>query len=256
MMKNIFKSLSITLLSLIICGCSGPKAGDVITNSTGMKLFYVPAGEFMMDRNFGKHDEMPALRVKLSQDFFMGQFEVTQEQWKAVMGTNPSKFKGDNNPVEQVNWNEAMEFCKKLSAKDGRTYTLPTEAQWEYACRAGRAGSAVKYSFGDSASSLGDYAWYADNSGKKTHPVGLKKPNIFGLYDMHGNVWEWCMDWDEKGYYTKESSVDPVGRQSARNRVIRGGGFGDDVGSCAVFSRLSCYPYFHGGYIGFRVCLD
>jgi len=218
-----------------ISGDFGPSQGDVILNSIGMKLVYIQAGDFMMgsglspsqvSSQFGGNadwykDEHPQHKVKISEGFWMGQTEVTQAQYRAVMDTNPSNFKGDNNPVEQVNWSDAMEFCKKLSQKEiGRTYTLPTEAQWEYACR---AGTSTVFSFGNSESSLGDYAWYKSNSNDKTHPVGQKRPNDFGLYDMHGNVWEWCRDWYDSGYYNKNIITDPENTQGDSNRVLRGG---------------------------------
>jgi formylglycine-generating enzyme required for sulfatase activity len=218
-----------------ISGDFGPSQGDVILNSIGMKLVYIQAGDFMMgsglspsqvSSQFGGNadwykDEHPQHKVKISEGFWIGQTEVTQAQYRAVMDTNPSNFKGDNNPVEQVNWSDAMEFCKKLSQKEiGRTYTLPTEAQWEYACR---AGTSTVFSFGNSESSLGDYAWYKSNSNDKTHPVGQKRPNDFGLYDMHGNVWEWCRDWYDSGYYNKNIITDPENKQGDSNRVLRGG---------------------------------
>jgi eukaryotic-like serine/threonine-protein kinase len=141
-------------------------------------------------------------------------YEVTQGEYERVMGTNPSHFKGDPRlPVETVSWQDAMTFCERLSAlpaerSAGRVYRLPTEAEWEYACR---AGSTTIYSFGDSEGSLGDYAWYDSNSGSKTHPVGQKRPNAWGLYDMHGNVWEWCSDWYDGSYYASSPVDDPTG---------------------------------------------
>jgi len=159
----------------------------------------------------------------------MGVTEVTQEQYQAVMGTNPSWYKGATNPVDGVSWNDATEFCKKLSEKTHQTVRLPTAAEWEYACR---AGTQTAYSFGDDPSALGDYAWNYGNrgSGGRIHPVGQKKPNAWGLYDMHGNVWEWCEDWfgeDPKGPVT-----DPSGPATGTLRVQRGGSVGnpdDDV---------------------------
>ena len=235
-----------------VSGYYGPSPGDVMTNSIGMKLVYIPAGEFMMGSNTGGSDEKPAHKVKLSKGFYMGVYEVTQSQYRAVMGKSPSKFKGDNNPVEQVSWDDATEFCRKLSQKEGETYTLPTEAQWEYACR---SGSSSVYSFGNSESSLGDYGWYSSNSGSKTHPVGTKKPNDFGLYDMHGNVWEWCRDWYAKDYYSKGSAVDPKNTQSSSVRVIRGGGWGNLANRCRSAGRRRDGPGSRSSGIGFRVVL-
>jgi formylglycine-generating enzyme required for sulfatase activity len=172
-----------------------------------------------------------------------------------VMGVNPSHFKGDNLPVETVRWIEATEFCKKLSRKDGKTYRLPTEAEWEYACRAGSTGA---YSFGSSQSSLGDYAWYGyGKSGKRTHPVGTKRPNAFGLYDMHGNVWEFCRDFYDSGYYNKSIRTDPEKTQSnAIGRVLRGGGWDGDAGICRSAYRFGNHPRRRSGSFGFRVVLS
>jgi len=151
---------------------------------------------------------------------------VTQAQWKSVMGTSPSRSTGSDLPVEQVSWNDCMEFCTKLTKSEHASgalprdwkYTLPTEAQWEYACR---AGTTTKYSFGDSGTQLGQYGWFDNNSGSKTHAVGSKKPNLWGFKDMHGNVWEWCLDW--YGDYPSSSVSNPSGPSSGSDRVIRGG---------------------------------
>jgi formylglycine-generating enzyme required for sulfatase activity len=173
-----------------------PKPAD-FTNSIGMEFVLIPAGAFEMgspSNEAGRDDDDgPIHQVTIKNAFYMGKYEVTQEQWRAVMGDNPSYFTGnDNLPVEQVSWDDVQEFIRKLNAKEGTDkYRLPSEAEWEYACR---AGTTTRYSFGDSESRLGEYAWYTDNSGSKTHPVGQKKPNPWGLYDMHGNVWEWVLD--------------------------------------------------------------
>jgi formylglycine-generating enzyme required for sulfatase activity len=167
-----------------------------------------------------------AHQVTLTKPFELGVYEVTQEQYEKVMvGTTPSRIKGSQNPVENVSWNDAVEFCRKLSElpgekKAGYVYRLPTEAEWDYACR---AGTTTAYSFGDSESELGDYAWHYKNSRDTTHPVGGKKPNPWGLYDMHGNVSEWCQDWH--GSYPSGSVTDPTGAASGSSRVLRGGSF-------------------------------
>jgi formylglycine-generating enzyme required for sulfatase activity len=193
------------------------KAVVSIVNSIGMRFVPIQAGTFTMGEGEQAH------QVTLTQAFHLGQYEVTQEQYERVMGKNPSKFKGKQNPVEMVKWNDAVEFCRKLSELSeeksaGIVYRLPTGAEWEYSCR---AGTTTKYSFGDSSSELGDYAWYSKNSGKTTHPVGGKKPNPWGLYDMHGNVWEWCQD--RYGDYPSGSVTDPTGAASGSVRVSRGG---------------------------------
>ena len=224
-----------------------------ITNSVGMKLVWIPAGDFMMGSDSGESDEKPIHSVRISKGFYMGQTEVTQAQYTAVMGTNPSNFKGDNLPVETVSWNEVMEFCRKLSREEGKTYSLPTEAQWEYACR---AGSATTFSFGNSESALGDYAWYSSNSGSKTHQVGTKKPNSFGLYDMHGNVWEWCSDFYDSNYYNRSGNIDPENTNSASHRVLRGGSWHSGAYGCRSAHRYWSTPGNRSSSIGFRIVLS
>ena len=177
----------------------------------------------------------------------MAKTEVTQAQWNAVMGNNPSNFKGDNLPVEQVSWNEAQDFLEKLNAKIGNTdrgkMMLPTEAQWEYACRAGELGPF-------SGGTIDEVAWYNDNSKGKTHPVGMKKSNAWGLYDMHGNVWEWCADWYDAEL---EGGVDRSGPASGSDRVYRGGSWNYDAYGCRAANRLNYSPSFSYNDGGFRV---
>ena len=212
--------------------------------------------------------EKPQHQVRITRPFFLGIHEVTQGQYQAVMGENPSQFKGsDDLPVEQVSWLDAVLFCNKLSEQEKKTpfyringrevtiaggngYRLPTEAEWEYACR---AGSTTLYPFGDDMSKLGDHAWYESNSGLKTHPVGQKRPNAWGLYDMLGNVWEWCQDWYEDGYYRASPPADPPGPSEASYRVIRGGSWNDNARYCRPASRYGSAPEYRGDYLGFRV---
>ena len=201
-----------------------------------MKLVLIPAGTFVMGSpsdevgRIGKGgkvyqgNEGPQHRVWITKPFYMSVTEVTQAQYMVVTGNNPSKYKGANRPVEQVSWNDAVAFCKRLSAAKKRTFRLPTEAEWEYACR---AGTQTRFSFGESDEDLGQYAWYKANSGGQTHPVGEKKPNPWGLRDMRCNVWEWCMDW--YGDYTKAEAKDPVGPLSGSRRVLRGGSWYNHV---------------------------
>lgn len=199
-----------------------------ITNSIGMRLKLIPAGKFLMGSPETEvvrdHDEGPQRVVSITEPFYLGVYEVTQAEFERVIGTNPSRFTGARNPVESVSWEEAVSFCRQLSQLPeeqaaGHAYRLPTEAEWEYACR---AGTTTAYSFGDAGVGLGEYAWYNGNSGGTTHPVGEKPPNSFGLYDMHGNVWEWCSD--RYGGYP-DNTVAP-GRQMPSNSsdfVLRGG---------------------------------
>jgi formylglycine-generating enzyme required for sulfatase activity len=230
--------------------------GKGMTNSIGMKLVYIQPGEFQMGSNDGEDDEKPLHTVKISKGFYMGIYEITQEQYQKVMGNNPSHFKGEDNlPVETVSWDAAVEFCKKLSQKEGKTYRLPTEAEWEYACR---AGTTTKFSFGEDESRLGDYAWYRQNSGSKTHLVGTLKPNAWGLYDLHGNVWEWCQDWYATDWYSKTPAENPLNESygDKKKRILRGGGWSYLALNCRVSNRNSSNPFYRLSYFGFRVVLD
>jgi len=231
---------------------SGRSALGSITfmNSIGMVFVLIPAGEFMMGSNDGEYDERPVHQVRISQPFYLGKYEVTQEQWQAVMGRNPSRFTGAPTlPVEQVSWEEVQTFVRALNAREGGTaYRLPTEAEWEYAAR---AGSTTTYSFGSKASKLGDYAWYGDNAGGRTHPVGQRKPNAWGLYDMHGNVWEWVQDW--YGPYEVDEVTDPPGPATDSYRIYRGGGWGTFAGNCRSSERNFDMPDTRLAGLGFRL---
>ena len=223
-------------------------------NSIGMEFVKIPAGEFMMGSPSNEEgrddDEGPQHRVRITKPFYVGVTEVTQAQYQAVMGKNPSHFKGAKNPVEKVSWSDCVEFCNRLSRKTGQSVRLPTEAEWEYACRAGTTG---RFYFGDNDSGLGEYAWYTNNSGSKTHPVGGKKPNAFGLYDMHGNVWEWCADWYDSGYYEQSPTDDPQGLRGGKTRVLRGGSWSDGPRLCRSARRFGYSPTGTHDSIGFRV---
>jgi formylglycine-generating enzyme required for sulfatase activity len=222
-----------------------------------MEMVLIPAGEFPMgspDSDKNAHsDEKPQHRVRITKPFYLGKYPVTQEQWEALMGGNPSSFSGPKNPVDTVAWAICQKFLEKLNrkfdAKPGK-FELPTEAQWEYACR---AGSTTRYCFGDDESQLSKYAWYGKNSGVKTHTIGEKKPNAWGLYDMHGNIWEWCADWYD-GY--KSFPVDdPSGPATGTTRVIRGGGGKFAASLCRSASRIHFEPWQSFSSLGFRVCL-
>ena len=220
------------------------RAAD-LGGGTALVLLGVPAGTFTMGGS-GSHEEPQ--EVTLANPFWLGRTEVTQAQWEAVMGSNPSKFKGDPNlPVEQVSWNDASEFCKKLNAKGllpaGWRWTLPSEAQWEYACR---AGTRDEY-----AGSLDAMAWYSSNSGRKTHPVATRKANAWGLYDMHGNVWEWCADWYAN--HPGGAATNPTGPNTGSNRVYRGGSWSNGGTNCRSAYRRDITPVSRRNFIGFRV---
>lgn len=224
---------------------SSPKT---FTNSIGMEFVKIPAGSFMMgapeSEQGSNDDERPQHKVTISRDFYVGKTEVTQEQWQAVMGYNPSFFKNcPKCPVETVLWEEAQEFIKKLNAKNEGVYRLPTEAEWEYAARAGTTGAY--------AGNLDAMAWYGKNSGGKTHEVETKQANAFGLYDMHGNVWEWTADWF--GKYESGEVTDPTGASSGSDRVFRGGSWFHVAVDLRSASRGSVSPSYRRFYLGFRV---
>ena len=248
---------------LFFCGTS--YAGDAASTRGGnltvalsgdleLELVKVEAGTFAMGtrdgENYGNEKEH---RVTLTNDFYIGKTEVTQAQYKAVMGKSPSYFKGDDLPVELVSWHDAMAFCKKLNemgkAPDGWTFTLPTEAQWEYAARGGKKSKGYKYS---GSGNLDAVAWYDDNSDTMTHPVTSKKANELGFYDMSGNVWEWCLDWYENGY-----AADPefFTGNSGSFRVCRGGGWRDNARGCRSAIRGVHDPGGTSRDLGFRIAL-
>ena len=224
---------------------------QTITNTIGITFNLIQAGTFMMGspEKERKNSNAHMHKVTITRSFYMGITPVTQKQWQVVMNNNPSAFKGNDCPVETVSWNDAQAFIKKLNEMEkNETYRLPTEAEWEYACR---AGSTTRYCFGDDEKILKDYAWYGTNSGGKTHPVKQKESNAWGLYDMHGNVWEWCEDW--YGDYPNEPVTDPSGPASGAGRVIRGGGWVDNPGGLRSAIRNCGSPGYRGCHIGFRL---
>ena len=192
-------------------------------------------------------DERPTHQVTTS-DFYIGKYEVTQAQWKAVMGNNPSHFKGDDLPVENVNWNDVQGFIKKLNEMTGKKYRLPTEAEWEYAARGGSKSHSYKYSGSNTIDSV---AWYNDNVNTSTHAVGSKLPNELGIYDMSGNVWEWCSNWF--GKYSRSAKTNPQGASSGSARVARGGSWLDKAWYARVAYRYIGAPDYRDGSMGFRL---
>ncbi|UCD27742.1 MAG: formylglycine-generating enzyme family protein, partial [Planctomycetota bacterium] len=222
-----------------------------------MDVVLIPAGTFTMGSpdGEGEDDEHPEHTVTISKDFYMGKFEVTIHQWMAVMGTDIATFTGNGNrAVESVTWNESQDFCNALSTWIGRTIRLPTEAEWEYACR---AGSTTAYYFGDDRRQLKDYAWYASNTPEfQTEEVGQKQPNAFGLYDMHGNVWEWCKDWKVNDYYSVSPDTDPPGPDSDTLKVMRGGGWASFSDVCRSANRGGFGPGSEDYDVGFRVVVE
>jgi formylglycine-generating enzyme required for sulfatase activity len=227
-----------------------PQLAPNFTNSIGMEFVLLPSGKFLMGspkREAGRSDdEDPQHEVTIGEPFYLGKYEVMQGEWKAVMGDNPSHFKGDDRlPVENVSWNDCQEFIKRLNGKnDGWEYRLPSEAEWEYACRAG--------TMGDYAGELDAMAWYGENSGLKTHPVGEKKANAWGLHDMHGNVWEWCQDGWHKDYNGAPSDGSAREQGSDNLRVLRGGSWFDVARNCRSADRF-CLPLVNRYVNGFRL---
>ncbi len=224
------------------------------------EMVFVKGGKFTMGctKEQGSDcygNEKPAHEVELS-DYYIGKHPVTQKLWKAVMGSNPSYFKGcDDCPVEQVSWKDAQKFIRKLNELTGKNYRLPTEAEWEYAARGGEKSKGYKYAGG---TRITDVAWYGGNSGGKTHPVGKKKPNELGIYDMSGNVWEWCHDWYGGSEYYEECEGkgvvrNPIGPVKGSVRVNRGGSWYGSAGDCRVSGRIGWYPAGRGNVLGFRL---
>jgi len=253
------------------------ESGTEISNSIGMKLVLVPAGEFRMGSPNSEEGrsgyEGPQHKVRITKPFYMGKYEVTQGEFQEVMGRNPSRFstRGENKwqvsgmdtnrfPVENVSWNDAVEFCRKLSEKESRNYRLPTEAEWEYACR---AGTKTPFSFGSvlngrEANCNGESPYGTAEKGpnlQRTTTVGSYPPNAFGLHDMHGNVWEWCADWYHHYYYQIAPEKDPPGPETGSSRVMRGAGWGNAASDCRSALRGSDAPTFRRD-VGFRVACD
>lgn len=284
------------VLGVLLCGTlvaaanpvaspASPVAPERQRISDMFEMVYVEGGTFSMGASSRgsetENDEEPSHSVTLS-SFYIGKYEVTQKQWVAIMGTKRSLFKGGNHPVDCVSWNDVQEFIRRLNAKTGKTYRLPTEAEWEYAARGGRYGDNSLYSGGDDIDAV---AWHSGNSGSKTHPVGTKSPNALGIYDMSGNVWEWCSDWYEPEfpappknplgiydfgtvwesncsdgpkpeYHAKSLSGNPQGPSSIDICVIRGGSYNFDASSCRVSNRPFLDPDNRSYGVGFRLVLS
>ena len=225
------------------------------TRGLSLEMVAVRGGNFTMGCTSEQggdcfDNERPAHQVTVS-DFHIGKNEVTQAQWRAVKGRNPSKFsRCDSCPVESVSWNDVQDFISRLNQITGKRYRLPTEAEWEYAARGGNQSRGYRYS---GSSNAGSVAWYDENSSSKTHPVGGKSPNEIGLYDMSGNVWEWCQDY--YGDYRNSSQTNPLGPSSGAYRVDRGGGWDGYSGDTRVSNRNYFSPNFRISHIGFRLAL-
>ena len=255
------KILFIIAATMLLSGCKKYTDFSAINfedyfyvNGVSFEMVYVEGGSFHMgatsEQGSDAYDsEKPVHRVTLS-GYYIGRCEVTQELWEAVMGSNPSNFKGAQNPVESVSWNDCQNFIKKLNSLTGRTFRLPTEAEWEYAARGGKKSSHYKYS---GSNNIDDVAWYSSNSGSETHAVGTKTANELGIYGMSSNVSEWCSDW--YGGYSAGAQTNPQGPSSGSGRVLRGGCWLDS----AVYCRVSFRSHFDPGDcncgIGLRLVL-
>ena len=226
-----------------------------VKDGISIDMVRIGAGTFTMgatpEMENPYNDEKPTRCVTLTNDYYIGKYEVTQALWQAVMGSNPSNRKGDNLPVEEVSWDDCLEFISKLNRMTGKTFRLPTEAEWEYAARGGNKSKGYQYS---GSNNLSDVAWYRDNSGYKTYAVGTKQPNELGIYDMSGNVWEWCQDW--YGEYSSSSQVNPTGANSGSSRVNRGGAVGNDARLCRSSCRANDVPGTHYSILGLRLSLS
>ena len=226
-----------------------------VKDGISIDMVRVEAGTFTMgatpEMENPEDDEKPTHQVTLTNDYYIGKYEVTQALWQAVMGNNPSGFKGDNLPVEYVSWYDCLEFISKLNRITGKTFRLPTEAEWEYAARGGTKSRGYQYS---GSSNLSDVAWYSDNSGSKTHAVGSKQANELGIYDMTGNVWEWCQDWF--GSYSGSSQVNPIGANSGSDRVSRGGCWSFTARYCRSSCRRNNSPGYRIRILGLRLVLS
>jgi formylglycine-generating enzyme required for sulfatase activity len=235
---------------------SQPSLALTTTNKIGMRFILVSPGQFQMGSPLSeqgrKTHEGPQRRVRLSKPYYLGKYEVTQREWIQLMGSNPSRFKacGLDCPVDSVSWDDAQSFIKKLNTMEGGSfYALPSEAQWEYAAR---AGSHQAFGFGSQGKALGDYGWYDSNS-EGTAKVGQKKPNAWGLHDMHGNVYEWVQNRYQPSYYTRAASQDPLGPSQGSKRVLRGGCWYSDPANSRSAARAFKSPQDKNGYQGFRI---
>jgi len=254
--RQIYVTIVALVAALGLWGCQKKpeapvKAPEVVNTPSGLEMVVIPAGSFQMGSDKGQDDETPVHTVQIS-SFWMDRYEVVQSQFRKFEFPDPSHFKGKGQPLEQINWTDAALYCNERSIAEGLQpcydedtwqcdfdadgYRLPTEAEWEYACRAGTTGA---YSFGSDVQKLSDYAWFADSAAGKTHPVGQKKPNAWGLYDMHGNVAEWCNDLYAESYYAESPAENPRGPAEGTERVLRGGAWNSSADSCRSSYRSS-----------------
>ena len=265
--SHILQILSIFLFSLMVCNMAmaqEPSASEtsnsenltITVNGVSFTMVFVKGGTFQMGATEEQgsdalDDEKPAHSVTLS-DYYIGETEVTQALWQAVMGENPSRWIGSNLPMEKVSWDDCQWFFTKLNQLTGRKFRLPTEAEWEYAARGGSKSRGYKYS---GSNDIGSVAWYYGNSDSITHPVKTKSPNELGIYDMSGNVYEWCQDWYDSRHYGKSPGNNPCNNITASCRVFRGGSWIDYARNCRVSNRCHHTPGIASNILGMRLAL-
>ena len=231
-------------------GSEDPDDGTYTVNGVSFKMIAVDGGTFQMGQSADGNNVTPVHSVTLS-SYSIGETEVTQALWKAIMGTNPSNHQGDNLPVEQVSWNDCQTFITKLNQLTGKTFRLPTEAEWEFAAKGGTKSKGYTYS---GSNTIGDVAWYNENSGSETHAVATKQANELGIYDMSGNVWEWCQDC--YGSYSDEAQTNPTGPSGGSDRVLRSGSWSNDASYCRSAIRSNNSPSSNSVFRGFRLALS
>ena len=265
-MIKIVSAVLSTIMAVLFAMCTQPKpdprwdasvtpAQKAVLEKLIANMVKVEGGTFIMgatpEQGSDVYDgEKPTHEVTLS-TYYINKYEVTQEEWQTVMGGNPSSSKGSNKPVECVSWDDCQNFIRNLNWLTGLRFSLPTEAQWEYASRGGKQSKGYKYA---GSNNIEDVAWYSNNSGDQPHEVGAKQPNELGLYDMSGNIWEWCND--KWGDYSSDSQTNPTGPSSSTNRVYRGGGWSVSAWHCRVSHRFNYWPDHRDSYIGLRLVLN
>ena len=266
MKLKVIAALSVLFLSVVFSGAvSASASGAEYNNSIDMKFRLIPAGTFVMgspEGELGRDTDESRHQVTLTKSFYLQTTEVTQGQWQAVMGANPSFFSecGNDCPVERVSWYEVQEFITKLNQQTGQSYRLPTEAEFEYAARAGSSKAFANGEIKEIACAndpvLNAMGWYCYNAGDRSHPVAQKQANAWGLYDMHGNLWEWCADSRYDGDYPSQAAIDPVSPNPGEDRVIRGGSWNNDAWFARSANRDWTNPEYRNDYVGFRLVLE
>jgi formylglycine-generating enzyme required for sulfatase activity len=252
--RFIHEPLKFIFIFSLFLALSATARADETDNGLGMEFVLISAGTFTMgewDDEASSSDEVPRHEVEITTPFYLGTFEVTQAQWRSVMGSNPSVFRGQDRPVDNVSWNDAQNFINALNRMENTDrYRLPTEAEWEYSVR---AGTDSIFFYGEDRALMRKYAWYQDNSDEETHPVGLKDPNPWGLYDVYGNVWEWVNDWYSEDYYSESPRKDPRGPSDANEKSMRGGSHEFTSRVCRSANRFSFSTTSKDSDFGFRV---